>query len=76
MEEGMTNQRNYPSLNVSVDQETYDVMKEKYPRMTSMIFRGLSKAFLREIDDHPEMLDYVIRGDITLRYKEVKKSSE
>ena len=51
-------------------------MKEKYPRMASMIFRGLSRAFLREIEDHPEMLDYVIRGDITLRYKESKRSSE
>ena len=72
----MPNKRNLPTLNISVDQETYDAMKSRYPRMTSMIYRGLSKAFLRDVDDHPEMLDYVIRGDVALRYKESKKSSE
>ena len=72
----MPNKRNLPTLNISVDQETYDAMKSRYPRMISMIYRGLSKAFLRDVDDHPEMLDYVIRRGVALRYKESKKSSE
>ena len=61
------------ALNISMDPEIYKKYK-RYPGNMAKIISSLSTAFFAEVEDHPELFQHVIDGDITVRYKEKKKS--
>jgi hypothetical protein len=53
-----------PSMNLTLDEDVMEAIRDRFPGEGSRIFSGLGRAFIKRVDEEPELLFHVKRDEI------------